>query len=126
MIRGYFGRSRLPGDFNKIYLTTSSPLYKDVLSKLKPGEVYPKLYTSVNDTYFRIIKLLRKEENVFYVENILIPKKDFYKWQLDYLKNHITIEIYDKEYCDGMKQLYKNDWFFDLLTCKLPTSTSVK
>jgi len=111
-------RDRMRRHFNEVYLNSSSPLYKDVLSKLKPGEIYPELYTFLGDVYFRIIKLAKKEDSTFYVENILIPKKNFYKWQLDYLKNHITIEIYDKEYCEGMKQLYKDDWFFNLITCK--------
>jgi len=111
-------RNRMRRNFNEVYLDSSSPIYKDVLSKLKPGQVYPELYSSLGDVYFRIIKLAKKEDNTFYLESLSIPKKNFYKWQLDYLRNHITIEIYDKEYCEGMKQLYKDDWFFNLITCK--------
>ncbi len=91
-------------------LLENSPFYTNVISTLEPGQIYKNLYET--DGTYEIIKLVKKENESFTYQRLVISKESFYNWMQNYIKSsNIKIRISDKNICEREKNLYKDAWF---------------
>lgn len=98
-------------------LPAGSPFYTNVISTLGEGQIYKDLYET--DGTYEIIKLVKKENESFTYQRLVISKESFYNWMQNYIKsNNIKIRISDKNICEQEKNLYKDAWFKDLIICR--------
>lgn len=64
----------------------------EMVSKVKPGEVYPELVEWQEG--FQILKFVKKEGDTYIVESVSIPKRDFDEWFWENASK-IPVKIYN-------------------------------
>ncbi|MDE2103477.1 MAG: hypothetical protein KGL39_39920 [Patescibacteria group bacterium] len=84
-------------------------LARDVLQKMKPGEVWPKVIE--NDSAFEIIRLLGEGKSNYHVDGIVINKPAFDPWFQAYVKANVPIKIINKQLLAGLNKDYSSLWW---------------
>ena len=88
-----------------------NPLIDKVIKNLKPGEIWADI---IEDDYsFQIVRFLKEDQEKYYLDGIVIPKKSFDSWFQDYVKNNVKIEIFDQEILNKIKTQYPDIWWLN-------------
>jgi hypothetical protein len=90
-----------------------NPLIEKVLKNLKPGETWPNIIE--DDSSLKIVRLLSEDENKYYCDGVIIPKKQFDQWFKDYATNNIKMEIKDEQLLSQIRQDYPTLWWLEIV-----------
>lgn len=90
-----------------------NPLIREVLEKLKLGEVWPKI---IEDDYsFKIVRLVKEDKDKYYLEGVIVEKRPFDGWFQQFVKQNIEIKIINPELKQRILLNYPDLWWLGLV-----------
>ena len=93
------------------------PLVKNVLSKLGPRKLWPRIIESETDC--SIVMLDTVTDSTYRALAIRVEKRPFDRWFHNYVRQYIAIEFVDKRLEGAIRKHYPNLWWLPPNTSKL-------
>mgnify|MGYP000936766789 CR=1 FL=1 len=84
-----------------------------VVKQLKPNQIWPEI---IEDEYsYMIVRLLKEDENQYYLDGVTVAKKEFDPWFKDWVTRNIKIFVFDSQIAQDLKTNYSQIWWVALI-----------
>jgi hypothetical protein len=92
------------------------PIVLQIVKQLKNGQLWSEIVEDENS--YMIIRLIDSDKDKYYVDGIVVKKKEFEPWFKDLVTKNIKISILDETLAQSIKRNYSLVWWVPLIKDK--------